>query len=126
MSNIKSITMDPAGPALVVKAAIEAYPVPMAANLWQYTKDQVFEKKPGVFTPGVPTVTLDPPPQVTGRFFLLEGAVIALTDGLTSPYAVVINVRQGDKVLFEGPPTTGGSGQISDTDIPFNFRFALA
>lgn len=118
--------MSRTGGDVTMYAGIPAQPQALAANLWQYRADKTFERKVGEFEIGTSALDLGAPLELTGRWFLLDGAVLSMGDSLSGNYTVLLQVTQGQVILYQGKPSLGGSGMISDSDVPVSFRFGLA
>ena len=113
------------GGPLSVSIKADKFPQSIAGVVWRYKPDKAPDGKAGSFSTQIPEVPLGGPGAISGKFFLIEGAVLHHNDNPPTPYQVVVSVRQGTTVLHTEVPPDSGSGQISNKNVPFVYRFVV-
>ena len=121
----KTINISATGGNIVAKINCPKYPQIVAGVIWRYNEDQSFDKQAGVFNSDEPDVDLGSPSDVNGKYFLVEGSVLNQNDDPPTQFEVNVAIAQEDNQLTNEVPKDGGSGKISNKDIPFDYRFNL-
>ena len=122
---MSTINISAAGGNVTATVSCPKYPQSVVGVIWRYNADQSFDKQVGSFKTNEPDVDLGPPAEINGKFFLVEGSVLNQNDNPPTPYEVNVTISQDGNQLSGEVPADGGSGNISDKDIPFDYRFNL-
>lgn len=122
---ITDIPVSPTGGPITLRVASDKFPQSVAGIVWRYNADKTKDGKAGLFSTDVPSFTLGVPATALNKYFLIEGAVLHQNDDPPTPFMVSISIAQGETVLFDGPPPSGGTGTIGTADKPFRFTFRL-
>ena|SRR5215218_4669208 len=124
--SVDEVTVRASGGAIRVRVTIPKTPHNLAAVLWRYdsNKQPVSNQPSGEFSRKDPEVPIGSASSVRDNFFLIEGAVLHNSDNPPVQYQVEVAILQGQTVLHEQVPE-GGSGQISDSDKAFAYRFHI-
>jgi hypothetical protein len=110
-----------------VRVMVDAHKFPqsVAGIVWRYRPDETPDGKLGLFSSEIEELPLGAPSRVKDCFFRVAGTVLQLGDDPPTPYAVQVEVKQGDTVLHQEVPPKGGSGTIGTQDRPFDYRFVV-
>lgn len=123
--NIATVKTTGSGGPITAKVAVPQFPQSSAGVIWRYNTDQTFDTRVGIFTTEIQEVPLGAPESISGKHFLVEGAVLHHNDNPPSPYQVVVAILQGGKEVHKEVPPEGGTGQIGDKNVPFIYRFVV-
>ena len=108
-----------------IKISAEEYPQAIVGKVWRYLPDKSPDGAAGKFNMNITEIPLGLPNSVNGKFFLVQGVVLAQNDDPPTQYNVVVAVLQGSQILHQEVPKQGGSGHISNQDVPFIYRLTL-
>lgn len=123
--DIRNIKMPLLSEPVTLKITAEEYPQAIVGKVWRYLSDKSPDGAAGNFKMGISKIPLGMPNSVDRKFFLIQGVVLAQNDTPPTPYSVAVTLLQGNQILHQEIPKEGGSGHISDKDIPFMYRFTL-
>lgn len=122
--NIKKITLErnnsPVSIIIEVPERRPIYPQTIGGNIHRYNKDQVLEKKVGVFGGSYTDVPVGVPNDLDDKYFLIQGGVVSHKDLTPTFYQVSVTVRQGESVLLTEIPEKW-SGELGENDIPLMY-----
>lgn len=113
------------GGAVTLKVWCPNYPQSISGDTEEYVVLSDLPVNAYPFSTAQPVSTLGNPAKIDQHYYAVDGSVLNQDDDPPTLYEVQIEIWQDGKQLDLALKPDSGPGQISDTDMPFLYKFQL-